>query len=150
MLYEVVTLRNEITSNVIDYNYLTSIFRIYRELTDAQEISYIDFKNIVTKMPESNEIYVYKYNNKPIGLITLIIENKLIHSGGRVGHIEDLAVDREYKNMSIGKTLINYCIDKCRLNGCYKVILNCKTDLEQYYIKNNFVNTGLYMTYRVV
>ena len=149
MSYDIVTLRSEIISNIIDYNYLSSIFKIYRELTDAEEISYIDFKNIVTKMPDSNEIYVYKYNNKPVGLITLIIENKLIHSGGRVGHIEDLAVDREYRNLSIGKTLIKYCIDKCRLIDCYKVILNCKTDLEKYYISNNFKNTGNFMTYKI-
>lgn len=149
MSYDIVTLRSEIISNIIDYNYLSSIFKIYRELTDAEEIPYIDFKNIVTQMPEKDEIYVYKYNNKPVGLITLIIENKLIHSGGIVGHIEDLTVDGEYRNMSIGKTLINYCIDRCRLIGCYKVILNCNTDLEKYYISNNFKNTGNFMTYKI-
>ena len=124
MSFEIVTLRNEIVSNLIDSDYLSTIFKIYRELTDAKEISYISLKNIVTQLPEKHEIYVYKYNNKPVGLITLIIESKLIHSGGLVGHIEDLAVDREYRKMSIGKTLIEYCIDKCRCSGCYKVILN--------------------------
>ena len=149
MSFEIVTLRNEIVSNLIDSDYLSTIFKIYRELTDAKEISYISLKNIVTQLPEKHEIYVCKYNNKPVGLITLIIESKLIHSGGLVGHIEDLAVDREYRNMSIGKTLIEYCIDRCRSSGCYKVILNCNDELEKYYIKNNFVNTGNFMTYKI-
>lgn len=149
MSFVIVTLRNEIVNNVIDSDYLSTIFKIYRELTDAKEISYLSLKNIVTQLPEKHEIYVYKYNNKPVGLITLIIENKLIHSGGLVGHIEDLAVDPEYRNMSIGKTLIEYCIDKSRSSGCYKVILNCNDELEKYYTKNNFVNTGNFMTYKI-
>lgn len=150
MSFEIVTLRNEIINNNIDDDYISNIFKIYNELTDAKEISYISFKNIVTQFPKKHEIYVYKYNNKAIGLITLIIESKLIHSGGRVGHIEDLAVDKEYRNISIGKTLIEYCIDISRANACYKVILNCNDDLEKYYIKNNFVNTGNFMTYKIL
>ena len=149
MLFRIVTLRDEIINNNIDRDYLSTIFKIYSELTDAKEISYIMFKNIVTKLPEKHEIYVYKYNDKPVGLITLIVESKLIHSGGLVGHIEDLAVDREHRNMSIGKSLIEYCINRCRSSGCYKVILNCNDELESYYVKNNFVNTGNFMTYKI-
>ena len=149
MSFRIVTLRNEIINNNIDKDYLSTIFKIYSELTDAKEISYISLKNIVTQLPKKHEIYFYKYNNKPVALITLIIENKLIHSGGLVGHIEDLAVDREHRNMSIGKTLIDYCIDISRSNGCYKVILNCNNDLEQYYTNNKFVNTGNFMTYKI-
>tara|TARA_B100000902_G_C27320687_1_gene924240 strand:+ start:6358 stop:6810 length:453 start_codon:yes stop_codon:yes gene_type:complete len=149
MNFIIVQLKDEIINNIIDTEYLSKIFSIYSELTDSKEISYINFKNIITSLPEKHQIYVYKYNNKPVGLITLMIENKLIHSGGLVGHIEDLAIDKEYRNMSIGKTLIEYCIDISRKNGCYKVILNCNNELKKYYEKNNFVNTGCFMTYRI-
>ena len=149
MSFIIDTLRNEIKNNMIDNNYLSLIFKIYNELTSAKEIPLITLKNIVNSLPGNHEIYVCKCDNKPVGLITLIIESKLIHSGGRVGHIEDLAVDKEYRNMYIGKALINHCIVKSRSIGCYKVILNCNDKLKDYYIKNNFVNTGNYMTYKI-
>ena len=146
----IVNLLDELNNNVIDRDYITRIFSIYSELTDAEAISYIYLKNIVNSLPKNHNIYVYKHNNKPVGLVTLIIEKKLIHSGGIVGHIEDLAVDKEYRNLSIGKKLLQYCIDLSRINGCYKVILNCNKNLEKYYEKNNFVNTGMFMSYRIV
>lgn len=149
MSFKIVTLRNEIKNNMIDNEYLSLIFKIYNELTSAKELPFIVFKNIVNSLPENQEIYVCKYNNVPAGLITLIIESKLIHSGGRIGHIEDLAVNKDYRNMNIGKTLINHCIIKCRSNNCYKVILNCSNNLEKYYERNNFTNTGNFMTYKI-
>lgn len=149
MTFQIVRLKEELKENIIDYDYLLRIFNIYSELTDAREIPYATFKNIVLSLPNNHEIYVYKYDNYPVGLITLIIEKKLIHGGNLVGHVEDLAVHRDYKNMSIGKTLLNYCIDKCRIAGCYKLILNCNERLKTYYEKNNFVNTGFFMTYKI-
>lgn len=150
MNFQISNLRDELSNNIIDEIYLSKVFKIYRELTDAPNISYINLKNIILSLPKQHNIYVYKHNNEPAGLITLIIEQKLIHAGGRVGHIEDLAVDKQHRNMSIGKTLIEYCIDRCIENGCYKVILNCNNKLENYYINNNFVNTGIFMSYRIL
>ena len=149
MTLQIVSLKKELNENMIDYNYLSTIFNIYSELTQSKAIPYNTFKNIIISLPDNHEIYVCKYNNYPAGLITLITEKKLIHGGSLVGHIEDLAVHRDYKNMSIGKTLLNYCIDKCRISGCYKLILNCNEQLKTYYEKNSFIDTGFFMTYKI-
>ena len=53
MSFEIVTLRNEILDNVIDEDYLSTIFKIYNELTDAKEISYLSLKNIVIQLPKT-------------------------------------------------------------------------------------------------
>ena len=151
MDFIIVKLRDEITNNLVkvDQEYLEQIFNCYRALTDAPTIPWIKFKNIVTNAPATQEIYVYKVDSIPVALITLIIEQKLIHSGGLVGHIEDLAVDPEYQNRGIAKHLIQYCINCAREKGCYKVILDCKKELVEFYKHNYFKEEGAYMCYRI-
>jgi len=152
MDFIIVKLRDEITNNEekLDAVYLEQIFNCYRALTDAPTIPWINFVNIVKNAPPTQEIYVYKVDNIPVALITLIIEQKLIHSGGLVGHIEDLAVDPKYQKQGIAKHLIQYCINCAREKGCYKVILDCKEDLVDFYKHNNFKQEGTYMCYRII
>ena len=47
MTFQIVRLKEEIKENIIDYDYLLRIFNIYSELTEAREIPYATFKNIV-------------------------------------------------------------------------------------------------------
>ena len=150
MDYEILKLRDEIVNNKIDEKYLEQIFNCYSGLTDSRILSYIMFRNIVLNLPDKHQIYVYKIDNKPLGLITLIIEQKLIHSGGLVAHIEDLCVDKDHQKNGIAQKLINYCIDVSRQNGCYKTILDCKKDLIEFYKDKNFVHEGAYMCYRIL
>ena len=150
MNYEIVKLSDEIIDNKIDEKYLQQIFNCYRGLTDAPTLPFIKLRNIVLNLPDKHSIYVCKIDNKPVGLITLIIEQKLIHSGGLVGHIEDLCVDKDHQKKGIAEKLINYCIDVSRQNGCYKTILDCKKELVEFYKDKKFVNEGAYMCYRIV
>ena len=76
--------------------------------------------------------------------LTLIIEEKIIHSGGKVGHIEDFIVLDKYRNKGIGSLLYNYVKILCEQNKCYKMILDCNELLENYYIKKGFVKRKLY------
>lgn len=142
---EIVKLRDEIAANRVDENYLQWIFKCYRQLTDAPEISWYDFRHIVTHLPQLHEIYVYRLEDKPVALVTLIIEQKLIHSGSRVGHIEDLVVDEAYRGQGIAKRLIDYCVRQSTILGCYKVILDCKSELVDFYKGQNFEQGGSYM-----
>jgi len=145
MSFIIVKLRDEIADNKVDENYLNWIFKSYRQLTDAPNISWYDFRHIVTNLPPLHEIYVYKIDDNPVALVTLIVEQKLIHSGSRVGHIEDLVVDEAYQGQGIAKRLIEYCINNCRVYGSYKVILDCRPELVDFYKGNNFEEGGAYM-----
>ena len=142
---EIVKLRDEIAANRVDETYLQWIFKCYRQLTDAPEISWYDFRHIVTHLPQLHEIYVYRLEDKPVALVTLIIEQKLIHRGSRVGHIEDLVVDEAYRGQGIAKRLIEYCVRQSTILGCYKVILDCKSELVDFYKGQNFEQGGSYM-----
>ena len=118
-------------------------------MTDSPTIPYITFKNITNSFDNNHNIYIYKIGTEIIGTITLIIEQKLIHNGQKCGHIEDLVVDKKWRSKGIANTLLEYAIYKCRISGCYKVILDCDPDLKLFYEKNNFSQVGITMRYNI-
>ncbi len=79
-----------------------------------------------------------KEDNKLIGSITVLIEQKFIHNGGKVGHIEDVVTRKEYEGMGIGKALVLKALDFAKENTCYKVILDCSKSNVEFYKKIGF------------
>jgi len=75
---------------------------------------------------------------KIVGSTTLLIETKFIHNGGRVGHIEDVVVDKEYQKKGIGEKIITYLLRYAKDQGCYKTILDCVDDVKPFYEKLGF------------
>ena len=127
----------------------TLIFEILNELTETPVLRETAYLAIINNLTDSHKIFVcmYNYNNKviPIGIITLLIEQKLIHGGSKIGHIEDLVVEKNFRNLKIGKKLLDHCIDYARHEECYKVILDCHESLENYYTFNHFHRAGIQM-----
>ena len=132
--------------NEIHYNEIIQLYNTFSKI-DKIILDLKNFKSLVERLPQNHNIYFYLINDKIVGAITLIIEQKIIHSGGKVGHIEDFVVLEEYRNKGIGKQLYNYVKILCEQNKCYKMILDCNLILENYYIKKGFVKKGSYMTY---
>lgn len=83
-------------------------------------------------------IYVALVDGKVVGCASMLMERKLIHSGGKVGHIEDVAVHKEYQGQGIGKALVEYLVKEGREAGCYKLILDCNPDLISFYEQAGF------------
>lgn len=59
---------------------------------------------------------------------TLIVEHKFLRNAGKVGHIEDIAVDPSMKGTGLGKRLVVSLETLARDLGCYKTILDCNED----------------------
>ena len=70
-------------------------------------------------------IYVAVNDSKIIGSATIFIETKFIHDGGKVGHIEDVVVNKKYQGEGIGLKLIKALIQYAEKKGCYKTVLDC-------------------------
>lgn len=70
---------------------------------------------------------------------SLVVEPKFIHGGKRVGHLEEVVVDRDYRGEGLGERIVRYVAHEAitRL-GCYKVILNCVEDNIGFYQKTGF------------
>ena len=75
----------------------------------------------------------------------IIIEKKFIHCLGKVGHIEDVVVDKNQRGHGLGKKIIKYLTKYAKTQGCYKVILDCSSNNMGFYIKCGYENKGVMM-----
>jgi len=73
-----------------------------------------------------------------IGTTTLLIEQKVIHDGGKAGHIEDVATRKRYEGLEVGSALISHALKYAESAGCYKVVLDCSESNIRFYQKNGF------------
>ena len=83
-------------------------------------------------------IAVAEINGKIVGTTTLLIEQKFIHNGGIVGHIEDVVVDKNHQGQKIGEKIMKYLLEIAKEQGCYKTILDCTDDVKGFYEKLGF------------
>ena len=132
--------------NETNYNEIIQLYNNFSKI-DKIILDLKNLKSLIERLPQNHNIFLYLENNIIVGGITLIIEEKIIHSGGKVGHIEDFVVLDIYRNKGIGSLLYNYVKILCEQNKCYKIILDCNELIENYYIKKGFIKKGSYMTY---
>ena len=130
-------------------DYKKGYMSLLKSLTFSPDISYSQFCNNLDKINKlkNHKIFVIEFNNIIIASITLLIEYKFIHNMRNVGHIEDIVVRKEYRNNGYSRMLIEYCIEYCKNNNCYKILLNCDKKLQKYYEKFNFKNKNIEMSY---
>ena len=123
-----------------DYKMYPSYLDLLSQLTtiNPKNIKREDFYNFIDKLNENHFIKVikYKHTNQIVGSITVIKENKLIHDFGKVGHIEDVVVDKSMRGYGLGKKLVDIAIKECQ--DCYKVILDCSDENVEFYKKCGF------------
>ena len=82
---------------------------------------------------DDHQAFVYEYEGRVIGTATVLIENKLLHYGSRVGHIEDVVVDKNIRKSGVGRELVKACVRFGRYKECYKVILDCSKENVPFY-----------------
>ncbi|KAJ4818144.1 Glucosamine 6-phosphate N-acetyltransferase [Rhynchospora pubera] len=76
---------------------------------------------------------------------SVLIERKFIRGGGKVGHIEDVVVDKAARRIQLGQRIVDHLVHYAKTVGCYKVILDCKPDLREFYKKCGFVESNVQM-----
>jgi glucosamine-phosphate N-acetyltransferase len=82
--------------------------------------------------------YVACVQGRIVGTASLLIEPKFIHGGGLSGHLEDVAVHRDFQKQGIGAALVRHVTAQAREMGCYKVVLNCFDNMAPFYEKLGF------------
>ena len=76
-----------------------------------------------------------------VGYGSILIERKI--RGGKMGHIEDIAVHPDFRKKGIGKLLINALYQIAQEEKCYKVSLVCKEHNLSFYQKCDFMTDGI-------
>ena len=62
-----------------------------------------------------------------------------------LGHIEDVCVDKEFRNRGYGKNIVNFLINRAKDKGCYKITLDCSISNKEFYKKCGLEERGLQM-----
>jgi glucosamine-phosphate N-acetyltransferase len=105
---------------------LGSLADVQLSVNDAMEI----FRK---RLRAGVRTYIATVGTRVVGTASLLVEHKFIHNGGMVGHIEDVAVHRDFQKHGIGKLLVRHAILEAEKAGCYKVILSCFEDRVPFY-----------------
>ena len=118
-------------------------------LRKASDIDKNKAKEILKKIKQNSNhiIYVAIDNKKIVGSTTLLIEQKFIHDGGLVGHIEDVVVRKNYEGNGIGIKLVTSLLERAKEKNCYKTILDCNDDVKQFYERIGFKRESNGMRY---
>ncbi|KAF8331482.1 acyl-CoA N-acyltransferase [Cantharellus anzutake] len=78
---------------------------------------------------------VDKALDRVVGVGTVFMERKFLRGLGVVGHIEDIAVDKQSQGHKLGLRIIQTLTAISEGQGAYKTILNCSTDNIPFYQK---------------
>ena len=98
---------NEIRNISIDYK---EVLLLLQQLTNAPMMEKTKYFDIINKLSHNQFIFTITNNNKVIGIISLLIEQKLIHNGGKVAHIEDLFIDKLHQHKGYSIQLIQHSL----------------------------------------
>jgi glucosamine-phosphate N-acetyltransferase len=143
-------------------DYDNGFLELLGQLTEISQLSETDFRQILYNVQsgytfvittEQNIARAEREENKSsltkqviVATGCIIIEQKFIHSGGKVGHIEDIVVDTNLRGKGLGKLLIQHLCQVAQDVGCYKVILNCSSDNAKFYEKCGFIQKEVEMS----
>lgn len=139
-----ITVRKIVESD-IDNGFLESL----DALRQASNMDKKKAKKILEKISKNPDhvIFVAVFQNRIIGATTLLIEQKFIHDGGKVGHIEDVVVSKELQSKGIGVIIMKTVLEYAKTQGCYKTILDCDDKVKPFYEKIGFVRNSNGMRY---
>lgn len=107
---------------------LSSILALYSQLgmDNGDVLSPNRAKKIYNKLQSypDYKLYVALKNSLHVGAFALLIMDNLGHQGASSGIVEDVIVRRDVRGQGIGKTMMEFAVQKCRERGCYKISLS--------------------------
>ena len=126
----------EIEEEDLDRGFL----EVLDNLRKASNLDSSKAKEILKKIIQdpNHIIHVAIDGDKIVGATTLFIEQKFIHQGGLVGHIEDVVVRKECEGTGIGIKLVLSLLEYAKKKQCYKTILDCNDSVKPFYEKIGF------------
>ncbi len=123
-------------------DYHKNYLQLLSQLTQVGNITQEEFSNILAKIQSQIWVFEDTTTNKIVASASIFLEQKFIHGGGIVAHLEDVVVDQSYRGAQLGKKLIANIVEKARESGAYKIIADCKPELVSFYSKNGFEKKG--------
>jgi GNAT superfamily N-acetyltransferase len=124
-------------------DYDRGVLEVLTVLTTVGEISRSKFLERFEWLCRRNDSYfiivIENDANRIVGVGSLLIEAKFIHSCALAGHIEDIAVAKSEQGKKLGIKIIHTLMDISEKVGCYKTTLVCADHNVAFYEKCGFV-----------
>lgn len=128
----------ELSLSNIDQLNLNKYVELLNQLSNSVYSGLSEIKTNLIKILMNNKIFILDSLEDPKGSITLMIEQKLLHNCKCVGHIEDFIVDKSLRSQGLGGILVYHCIEVCKSENCYKIVLHCNDNVVSFYQKSGF------------
>jgi GNAT superfamily N-acetyltransferase len=104
------------------------ILKLYaqKDIDDGNVLSIDDANRIFDKFQiyPNYTLYLAEIENLVVGTFELLIMDNLAHKGSKSGIVEDVIVDSNYRSKGVGRKMMEYAMDVCRDNNCYKLTLS--------------------------
>jgi len=111
----------------------------YATLENLRKEERIDIENMRRQFRRRQQsgvvTYVVVLGGQIVATTSVVFEDKFIHNGGRIAHVEDVATRKGYEGRGYAKALLQQATTLARQEGCYKVILDCSFDNVLFYVK---------------
>jgi phosphoacetylglucosamine mutase len=107
----------------------------------------VQCKEFVEGLHKNHQIIIFQdcASRTIVATGTLLVETKLLHNFGKVGHIEDIVIHTDYRKHGLGKRMVHALTSISSELGCYKTILDCSEENSGFYEKCDFEIKGTQM-----
>lgn len=119
-----------------DYN--KGFVQLLSQLTYAPPLPLDKFLTIFANQG-NKQIFVLEEKSKIIGTASIVIDNKFTRGGVSYGYVEDVVVDKKYRGLGIGTSILQYALKHTkREHDITKFLLRCNRDMVPFYKNVNF------------
>uniref|UniRef100_A0A0D6QTG4 Glucosamine 6-phosphate N-acetyltransferase n=1 Tax=Araucaria cunninghamii TaxID=56994 RepID=A0A0D6QTG4_ARACU len=124
-------------------DYTRGFLELLGQLSVCGNVSQQEFTNRFQELQGLGDDYVISViedtdRNRIVATGTIFVERKFLRTCGKVGHIEDVVVDSSARGKHLGHKILRFLTEHARVNGCYKVILDCSVENQGFYEKFGF------------
>lgn len=124
-------------------DYDKGFLQLLSQLTAVGNVSRLEFLRKFAQMKSKGDYFVTVIEDTRkqliIGAATLVIEHKFIHDCGLKARLEDVVVNDTYRGKQLGKLITVTVTLLAQQLGCYKMALECKDKLIQFYTSLGYV-----------
>uniref|UniRef100_A0A0C9S4U9 Glucosamine 6-phosphate N-acetyltransferase n=1 Tax=Wollemia nobilis TaxID=56998 RepID=A0A0C9S4U9_9CONI len=131
-------------------DYTKGFLELLRQLSVCGNVSQQEFTNRFQELQGLGDDHVISViedtdQNRIVATGTIFVERKFMRTCGKVGHIEDVVVDSSVRGKHLGHKILRFLKEHARVNGCYKVILDCSVENQGFYEKLGFKKNEIQM-----
>ena len=113
---------------------IPGVLDVYREAGIGAGISFTVEEGVaqLARMTggSSVRVYVAVVDGRVVGTYELFLLDNMAKRGRRSGVVEDVAVLPAYQGRGVGKAMMQDAMERCRRDGCYKMMLSSNQNRE--------------------